>query len=67
MLSIASELSKGFDFVRVDLYIYNIGGRNIFGELAFTPVAGSFKLMPECWDMKLGEKWSQALNSWIAS
>jgi hypothetical protein len=35
MLTVASKLSKGFDFVRVDLY--NINGRPFFGELTFTP------------------------------
>jgi hypothetical protein len=54
MLAVASHLSSGFDFVRVDLY--NIDGKIYFGELTFTP-AGSLKLQPTIWDAKLGEKW----------
>jgi hypothetical protein len=55
MISIASQLSAPFDFVRVDLY--NIDGKIYFGELTFTPVGGGLKLRPESWDVKLGEKW----------
>lgn len=55
MLSIASQLSAGFDFVRVDLY--NLDGRICFGELTFTPMAGDLKLRPESWDLTLGDKW----------
>ena len=54
MLIVASQLSAGFDFVRVDLY--NVDGKIYFGELTFTP-AGSLKLQPPIWDSKLGEKW----------
>jgi hypothetical protein len=54
MVSVASQLSAGFDFVRVDLY--NVDGKIYFGELTFTP-AGSLKLRPQIWDSKLGEKW----------
>jgi hypothetical protein len=54
MVSVASQLSAGFDFVRVDLY--NVDGKIYFGELTFTP-AGSLKLRPTIWDAKLGEKW----------
>ena len=35
MLKIASDLSKGFEYVRVDLY--EIEGRIMFGEMTFTP------------------------------
>jgi teichuronopeptide biosynthesis TupA-like protein len=56
MLEIASQLSTGFDFVRVDLY--NVDGRIYFGELTFTPMAGYLKLRPDRWDLKLGEKWN---------
>jgi hypothetical protein len=55
MLTVASRLSEGFDFVRVDLY--NIKGRVLFGELTFTPSAGYIKLQPESWDHILGQKW----------
>lgn len=55
MLAVASQLSAGFDFVRVDLY--NIDGNISFGEFTLTPTAGALKLQPESWDTKLGEKW----------
>lgn len=35
MLEAAKELSKGFDFVRVDMY--DINGKPVFGEMTFTP------------------------------
>ena len=38
MVRIARKLSKGFPFVRVDLYDNN--GKVIFGELTFTPAGG---------------------------
>jgi TupA-like ATPgrasp len=57
MMLIASKLSAGFDFMRVDLY--NVDGKIYFGELTFTP-AGSLKLRPESWDLKLGEKWEMS-------
>lgn len=38
MLEMASELSKDFDYVRVDLYDNN--GKVLFGELTFTPYSG---------------------------
>ena len=38
MVDIARELSRGIDFVRVDLY--GIGDRIFFGEMTFTPGAG---------------------------
>jgi hypothetical protein len=55
MLSVASKLAEGIDFVRVDLY--NVNGRIFVGELTFTPVAGGFKFKPESWDVILGQKW----------
>ena len=38
MIQIAKNLSKGFPFVRVDLY--NINGKIYFQEMTFTPAAG---------------------------
>ncbi|MBS0171312.1 MAG: hypothetical protein JSR62_13240 [Nitrospira sp.] len=55
MLFIASQLSAGFDFVRVDLY--NVDGKIYFGELTFTPMAGVLKFRPVSWDLELGQKW----------
>ena len=61
MHELASQLSTGFDFVRVDLY--NIDGKIYFGEFTLTPTAGALKLCPESWDMKLGEKWALRLEN----
>lgn len=55
MLDIASVLSAEFDYVRVDLY--NIKGKILFGEMTFTPAAGSLKFEPQSWDTKLGDLW----------
>ena len=41
MIEIASKLSLGFEFVRVDLY--NINGKIYFGELTFSPACGMLK------------------------
>lgn len=38
MVQIASDLSLGFPFVRIDLY--NLNGKIYFGEMTFTPAAG---------------------------
>lgn len=53
MIKVAEELSKGFKFLRVDLY--NVKGRIYFGELTFYPAAGMGTFVPEEWDEKLGE------------
>jgi len=60
MISLATELSAGFGFVRVDLY--NVDGRIYFGELTFTPTAGVMKIQPERWDVELGKKWDMSLE-----
>jgi len=54
MLSMASKLSSGFGFVRVDLY--SVRGAIYFGEYTFTP-AGSLTISPKHWDVTLGRKW----------
>ncbi len=60
MLALATKLSAGFGFVRVDLY--NVKGRVYFGELTFTPAGGTLKYTPESWDLKHGEKWDLSLD-----
>ncbi|OQW41173.1 MAG: hypothetical protein A4C66_10160 [Nitrospira sp. HN-bin3] len=60
MIQLASQLSNGIDFVRVDFY--NIEGKIYCGELTFTPVGGIFTFSPAHWDMKLGEKWALPLD-----
>lgn len=53
MIEVASTLSEGFPFLRVDLY--NCDGRVIFGELTFHP-AGSLKgITPAQYDRALGD------------
>lgn len=58
MLDVAARLSRGFDFVRVDLYACKDGIR--FGELTFTPVAGKVLFQPQEWDARLGDWWRYA-------
>ena len=38
MVHVAEKLSRGFDFLRIDLY--NVAGRIFFGEVTCTPAAG---------------------------
>lgn len=52
MVRVAENLSKGFKFLRVDLY--NIKGRIYFGELTFYPASGMLPFVPTEWDEKLG-------------
>lgn len=40
MISVAEKLSRGFKFVRVDLYITN--GRILVGEMTFWPMGGAY-------------------------
>ena len=60
MLSLATRLSVGFGYVRVDFY--NVKGRVYFGEFTFTPAAGILKYSPERWDILHGEKWDLSLD-----
>lgn len=53
MKLIASDLSKDFPFVRVDLF--EIRGKIYFSELTFTPATGMMPLRPKEWDRKLGD------------
>ena len=55
MVAIASKLSSGLDFVRLDLY--NVFGCVYFGEFTFTPLGGNVKFVPDHWDLDLGRKW----------
>lgn len=53
MKNIARKLSKGFPFVRVDLYSVKEGV--FFGELTFYPASGYGHFIPDEWDEKMGE------------
>lgn len=52
MKELASKLSKGVPFVRVDFY--EIQGKPYFGELTFYPGSGFEKFSPESWDYTFG-------------
>jgi len=53
MVEVARKLSEGFCLVRVDFY--SLPDRIYFGEMTFTPDAGMAPLVPEEWDLKLGD------------
>ena len=53
MLYIASRLSKGKTFSRIDLYL--VRGKVYFGEITFFPASGMGSFEPREWDYKLGE------------
>jgi hypothetical protein len=54
MINIASDLSRGFDFVRIDLY--DIDGGVYFGEFTFTPCAGSSNYSDEGYAIELAKQ-----------
>jgi len=54
LVGVAKKLAHPFSYLRVDLYIFE--DRIYFGELTFSPGAGSVKLSPPDWDIKLGKK-----------
>ena len=53
MISTARALSRGFPFVRVDLY--SNGERVIFGEMTWYPGGGLVRFSPDTYDLYLGE------------
>lgn len=53
MVEVARSLSRGFPFVRVDLYSTASGLR--FGELTLTPDGGVGRFEPPEWDRRLGD------------
>lgn len=54
MIEIASELSKDFSTVRVDLY--NLNGKIYFGELTFFGASGFYSFEPDEYDKYWGGK-----------
>ena len=56
MKLVASQLSKEFPFVRVDLF--NVNGNIYFGELTFYPSSGYGKFHPDEFDYFLGKEFS---------
>ena len=53
MLEVAKKLSKGFPFLRVDLY--EVSGKIYFSEFTFYSDTGMAKFEPEEWDNTLGD------------
>lgn len=53
MLDIASKLSTGISFCRVDLY--NVNGEILFGEITLTPNGGNVPIIPYEMDITLGK------------
>ena len=53
MLEIATNLSKGFPHVRIDLY--DINGKIYFGEFTFFHMSGLSPFEPEKWDYTFGQ------------
>ena len=54
MKALASKLSKGFPFVRVDLY--SVDNKIYFSEFTFFSDAAYQRFYPDEWDLILGEK-----------
>jgi hypothetical protein len=57
MLELANELSRGMDFLRVDLYL--IRGQIVFGELTNYPSGGKSPWRYTDLDRLLGEQWGR--------
>lgn len=55
MLSIATALAAGLDFVRVDLYV--VGDRIVVGELTHYPAGGTQQMWPEDVLSAFGQQW----------
>lgn len=53
MRALAEKLAQGFHHVRVDLY--EVNGKNYFGEMTFYNQNGFVPFDPEEWDYKIGE------------
>jgi TupA-like ATPgrasp len=52
MISVVRALSRGFPFVRVDLY--SVRERVIFGELTWYPAGGLMRFTPDDYDLRMG-------------
>ncbi len=52
---VATKLAKGFDYVRVDLYLAN--NTVLFGEMTFTPGSGFEPFSSTSTDLKYGSYW----------
>jgi hypothetical protein len=61
MLTYASQIGLGFEYVRVDLY--EVDGKIKFGEATFYPGAGIEQFKPQEYDRIFGAQWGQAVRS----
>lgn len=55
MIELATQLCQGFSHVRVDLY--NVKGKIYFGEMTFTNGSGFEAILPEKYNLMLGNLW----------
>lgn len=55
MLAVVRKLAAGWEYVRVDLYY--TAGRIYFGEMTFTPSAGTGRFDPPEYDKIWGDEW----------
>lgn len=55
MKSLALKLSQNYEAIRIDFY--EVNEKIYFGEITFTPGAGTEKFLPDEWDYKLGKMW----------
>ena len=53
MITLAEDLSKGINHVRVDLY--NVNNNILFGEMTFFHGSGIEKFIPKVWNRKFGD------------
>jgi len=58
-IQVSKELSKRFDFVRVDLLIDS--DKVYFGELTFYPQGGNFEFHPSSYSRSFAEGWKQSM------
>jgi hypothetical protein len=55
MIATIEKLTKGIDYVRVDLFMQ--GETPYFGEFTFTPDGGHVKYEPESYNIQMGSYW----------
>ena len=63
MLELSRALSRGLDFVRVDMY--NFDGRIYVGELTSYPMSGVFPFVPYSLDELLGSYWKLSSMTYL--
>ncbi|WP_276166278.1 ATP-grasp fold amidoligase family protein [Zobellia alginiliquefaciens] len=54
MLELSQQLASPFDYVRVDWY--DVDSQLYFGEMTFHHDGGTNPIIPEIWDLKLGQE-----------